>query len=189
MKKITLFLPLIVFLLTSCSFQNTKENDEVKKDQDLRKIEVFFTDSKESKNKDSDLSFIAVKREIKKDENEIEAGVTELLLGPTQKEEKSGIMSEIPVGTRLIKVEESEDEILVDLSNQYLTGGGSASVQVRYLQLFKTINNLSPNKKIFLQIEGKDPKTIAGEGLEVSQPLKKIEDYTEKFEKTEDLQP
>ena len=85
--------------------------------------------------------------------------------------------------------EESEDEVLVDLSSQYLTGGGSAAVQLKYLQIYKTLKKICPSKDIYLNVEGKSLKTIGGEGLEVTQPITKINDYTQKYEKTKDVQP
>ena len=98
-------------------------------------------------------------------------------------------MSEVPVGTRLINVEESEDDVLVDISPQYLTGGGSATMQLRYIQIYNTLKKIAPLKDIYLKVDGKVLKTIGGEGLEVTQPITKINDYTKKYEKTETVQP
>lgn len=179
-----LSLTLILFL-TSCTFLPKESKvSEPLIGEDYQTVKIYFTKSKEG----GDLSFAAVTRKVPKKGSKLDYALRELFLGPTKQELKMGIMSEIPVGTRLIKIEESEDELLVDLSSQYLVGGGSASVQLRYLQLYKTLTTLEPRKKFYLHVDGKELKTIAGEGLEVTQPLTMINDYTKKYEKIDEMQ-
>ena len=55
---------------------------------------------------------------------------------------------------------------------------------------------LGKTRKIFkkipvdMHVDGKNIKTIGGEGLEITQPLSMINDYTEKHEEAEeDVQP
>ena len=190
-KNLALFntvLLLILFLSGCSSPQATEEHDrylELPFSRNLKEVKIYFTKSKTP----AELSFVAVSRKVSKDDSIVGAALKELFLGPSKTEELQGIMTEIPIGTRLIKVEESEDEVLVDLSSQYLTGGGSAAMQLRYLQIYKTLKKICPFKELYLNIEGKNLKTIGGEGLEVTQPLTKIDDYTRKREKTEDVQP
>lgn len=186
MRKILILIliaPLV--FLCSCSSSEKTKGTNFKQSSYGKFVRVFFTKSSEEKK----LALVNVKRPVEKDSAPLEVAIKELLLGPTGEESEEGIRTEIPVGTRLIKVEESNDDILVDLSNQFLTGGGSASVQLRYIQLFKTLEVLAPGKKVYLHIEGSEPKTIGGEGLEVIQPLRKIEDYTKDFSKSKDLKP
>ena len=185
-----LFLVLsLVFFISGCSNPQRSQDSggliELPFSGNSREVKVYFTKSKAPE----ELSLILVSRRISKDDSVTGAALKELFLGPTKGEELRGIMTEVPVGTRLIKVEESEDEVLVDLSSQYLTGGGSAAMQLRYLQIYKTLKKISPYKNIYLNVEGKSLKTIGGEGLEVTQPLTKINDYTKKHEKTENVQP
>jgi len=184
-KKVSLFLSMLLLLFCqfSCSLLNPKEKGVFKRS--ITKAKVYFV---KSTGKD-DISLVPITRRISSDDSPIDATLGELFLGPTKKEQLKGLMSEIPEGTRLIKSEVSEDEIVVDLSSQFVTGGGSAAVQLKYLQLYKTLNDIAPDKKIFLHVDGKPIKTIGGEGLEVTQPIMIINDYTEKYEKTENLQP
>ena len=179
--KLPIFVYCIIFFLTSCSMGK----ESLIFDQGTKEIKVYFTKSKSPE----EISFVPVKRKVHKEDSSIDATLRELFLGPTKKEEIKGIMTEIPLGTRLIKVEESDDDILIDLSSQFLTGGGSATMQLRYLQLYKTLKNIAFGKTIYLYADGKSIKTIGGEGLEVSQPLMNIGDYTKKPETSEDLQP
>ena len=173
-----------MLLVTSCS-RNLETPSDFSFGLNTKEVKIYFTKSKTP----SDIVFVPITRKIPKEDTVVDGALRELFLGPTKQEELKGIMTEVPVGTRLIKVEESEDEILIDVSSQYVTGGGSATVQLRYLQLYKTLNNLEPDKKIYLQIDGKNIKAIGGEGLEITQPLSKINDYTKKYDKVDGVQP
>ena len=177
----------LLLLTTACSVLQKSINSwkDLTTERNMQEVQIYFTKSKGAEN----VFFIPVVRKISKDNSIVDGTLKELLLGPTKQEQLKGIMTEIPIGTRLIKIEESEDEILIDLSPQYLTGGGSASVQLRYLQLYKTFRGVTPGKKLYLHVDGKTLKTIGGEGLEVSQPLMSINDYTKKYEKTDGVEP
>lgn len=182
---------LIILLVVSClilfcgSCGRNEERHGFPFELNTKAVKIYFLKSKGKEN----IYFVTVQRKIPNEESLVNSAVKELFLGPTQHEELKGIMTEIPIGTRLIKVEESEDEVLVDVSSQYVTGGGSATMQLRYLQLYKTLRNIAPDKKIYLLVDGKNIKTIGGEGLEVNQPLTKINDYTKKYENTDNVQP
>ncbi|MBI3308857.1 MAG: GerMN domain-containing protein [Candidatus Melainabacteria bacterium] len=187
-KLISIFFLCFTFVCTSCNIQTSIHDPSLEEEVSLKETvttKICFTRSKDPK----DLALVNVQRRVPKGENIIDATLKELFLGPTKREMLQGIMTEIPVGTRLIKIEESEDAILVDLSSQYLVGGGAASVQLRYLQLYRTLKSLVPKKKLYLHVDGKNIKAIAGEGLEVTQPLSAIDDYTKTHEKSDDLQP
>ena len=172
----------LTLMLTACS---TTSKDRSHKPKNMNEVKVYFTKTKEAKK----LFFVPVKRFVSKEDNTVSAALRELFLGPTKKERTKGIMTEIPVGTRLIDVEEADDEVLVDVSSQLLTSGGSATVQLRYLQIYKTLSDMRPNKEFYLNVEGMTLKAIGGEGLEVKQPLAEIPDYTEEHEPTENVQP
>lgn len=181
-----------LFLFLGCNRPpdpNQKLNTEAKKgrlfDINSKEVKVFFTKSKGP----GEISLVSVARKVPKDDSLVYASIRELFLGPTRSEELRKIMTEIPLGTRLINIEESGDEIHVNVSSQYTAGGGSATMQLRYLQIYKTLKKIVPFKDIYLLVDGKPIKTIGGEGLEVTQPLIKINYYTEKFEKTDGLQP
>ena len=185
-----LLAPAVLFF--GCSLgpsDSTKTSKGEKKggifDSNSQEIKVYFTRSKSP----GEIALVPVARKISKDDSLVYASVKELFLGPTKSEELKKIMTEIPLGTRLINIEESGDEIHLNISSQYTVGGGSATMQLRYLQIYKTLKKIAPFKEVYLLVDGKPVKTIGGEGLEVTQPLTKINDYTQKFEKTEGLQP
>ena len=183
---------LCLLFQTACSYlYNSEELGKSKNpifsgDKSLREVKIYFTKSLG----EEEIILVPIARKILNEDSIINGALKELFLGPTELEERKSIMTEIPVGTRLIKVEESNDEVLIDLSNQFLIGGGSAAMQLRYLQIYKTLKRVVPKKKLYLYVEGKSIKTIGGEGLEITQPLTMINDYTEKYEKIdEDVQP
>lgn len=186
-KNIFIIFIFLACLLTSCSAPQVSETDEegTQSSSSGTKVKIYFTKSTKSKG----VALVPIVRNVPVDKNEIDSALRELFLGPTKSEIKQGIMTEIPVGTRLIKVEESDDEILIDVSSQYLIGGGSASVQLRYLQLYNTLQRIARDKKFYLHVDGKTLTTLASEGLEVTQPLSRIEDYTKKYEEAKDVQP
>ncbi|GEM_PF-1922469 len=184
----------VLILNTACSSLTDTEKKLDKENLDNR-FNVFGKNTKETKvyftkikGKD-ELLFIPVTRKVDDENSFVAESLKELFLGPTKQEELKGIMTEIPIGTRLIKVEQSEDDILIDISSQFVTGGGSAAMQLRYLQIYKTLRKIAPQKKLYLYVDGKPIKTIGGEGLEITQPLTKINDYTQINEKNSNVEP
>lgn len=185
LKKIFNFVTLSILLISISACSTIKNTENILNIKPPKEVTLYFTKSKKS----DEVHFVITKRKISSNDNIIDITLRELLLGPTKEEEENGIMTEIPTGTRLIKIDENEDKLLVDLSNQFIAGGGSATIQLRYLQFYKTLKKIAPDKKIYLNVGGKTLKTIGGEGLEVTQPITKIYDYTEKFEKNDEIQP
>lgn len=177
----------LLLITTSCSIPQKLPLDlkNLSFEKNYEVVKIYFTKFKGTEN----IFLIPVTRKIPKENSILDSSLRELFLGPTKNEEFKGVMTEIPIGTRLINISESEDEVLINLSSQYLTGGGAASMQVRYLQLYRTLKNIVPGKNLYLQVEGKEVKTIGGEGVEITQPLKKINDYTKKYEKIDSVQP
>lgn len=192
--KSFLLITIILILSTACSLvPYTGEKADKRNSgnhfnvfgKDTKETKVYFTKTKGK----GELLFIPVTRNINEENGFVAESLKELFLGPTKQEELKGIMTEIPIGTRLIKVEQSEYDILIDISSQFVTGGGSAAMQLRYLQIYKTLRKIAPQKKLYLYVDGKPIKTIGGEGLEVTQPLTKINDYTQINEKNSNVEP
>lgn len=79
--------------------------------------------------------------------------------------------SAIPPGTKLLNLTVKENNVSVDLSKEFMTGGGSASMQGRLGQVIYTATSLNPQAKVFLYIEGKKIESLGGEGLVIDQPI------------------
>ncbi len=114
-----------------------------------------------------------VKREIWSNKSIIFAVIEELLKGPRSKEKEENFFTEIPSSTRLIEVRESPENIIINLSKEFETGGGSETMIYRLKQVAYTILEIENEKPVFLELDGEKIKYISGEGVEVPQPLEK----------------
>ena len=114
---------------------------------------------------------VSVKREFSIKQS-LENTISMLLSGPTIKETKEGIYTEIPKNVELISVKETPDSVIVNLSAAFGQGGGSQSIENRVSQLSKTVKNRVKNKKVYLYIDNKEVEYLGGEGIYIAQPLK-----------------
>ncbi|MBK8191048.1 MAG: GerMN domain-containing protein [Vampirovibrionales bacterium] len=97
--------------------------------------------------------------------------LSQLLKGPETQETADGYFSEIPKGTRLLSVRQSQGRYRVNLSQQFTAGGGSSSMQQRMKQLQQTILGVEKRVPVFVDIEGKQLDVLGGEGVVVQEPL------------------
>lgn len=104
------------------------------------------------------------------DGTKIKYAITNLLQGPTKKEQAKGIYSEIPQGTKLVSIEEKPNKVIVNLSGNFEQGGGTDGLYKRLYQLIKTANK-NTTLDVYLYIDGKQAEIIGGEGIMINQPL------------------
>lgn len=97
----------------------------------------------------------------------LKAAVEQLLAGPAN----STVATTIPRETQLRSFSVGEDGVHIDLSKEFTTGGGTASMTARVAQVLYTATSLNPNAQVWLSIEGEPLKTLGGEGLLVEQPM------------------
>ncbi|AFY74168.1 sporulation/spore germination protein [Synechococcus sp. PCC 7502] len=83
------------------------------------------------------------------------------------------LYSAIPTDTKVLDLRVTGNDIYLNLSKQFTSGGGSDSMRGRLIQLLYTATSLNPNANLFLSVEGKPLDYLGGEGLEVSQPLRR----------------
>lgn len=123
---------------------------------------------------DKDKTEIApVTRQVPKNIKRLNFALTELLKGPSLEEQKNGYFTEIPYNTAVLGIQENEDKIIVNLSKDFEINGGSASMTTRLKQFNYTVLEVIQDKPVYLELSGKKAEYIGGEGVEVSQPLKK----------------
>ncbi|MBF2063877.1 MAG: GerMN domain-containing protein [Calothrix sp. C42_A2020_038] len=79
--------------------------------------------------------------------------------------------STIPSGTKVLDVKVENDSVRVNLSEEFTSGGGSASMTGRVGQVVYTATSLNPNAKVYIDVNGKQLDVLGGEGLELDQPL------------------
>ena len=143
------------------------DEEEVKKKEDTY-ITVFFI----GKNENGEELYRAVKRKYDKTENgqQLSFAVSRLIEGPNQIEREKGIYSEIPTGTKVISVVETDKKAIVNLTSAFDQGGGTDGLYKRLYQLVKTANK-NTKLPVYLYIDNKQVDVIGGEGLMINQPL------------------
>ena len=151
-------------VFTKSTVQEPIQANKLNKKNDIQKYEYSFWFYSNSG------KLISLKREyaVKQDIVNI---IQTLLRGPTILEERKGIYSEIPKNTKLLSIKQENNSVIVDLSEEFSSGGGTDSLEHRLKQLSKTIKNVSGNKQVYLYIEGKRVEYLGGEGVYVKQPI------------------
>ncbi len=150
--------PSIPTLLIPGNSQDTKDAEE-------KIAEVYWI-----KTTDKSLEFVPLPVTIEKSaqsEINLESMFKRLLAGSSNQDYTTAI----PKGTKLISIKTTGNEVYVNLSKQFTTGGGSASMIGRLGQIIYTATSLNPKAKVWLEIEGETLETLGGEGVMVEQPL------------------
>ena len=132
--------------------------------QKIKTVKIYVTDSKgklRSVNRKCDTSI---------EKSCFAFAIKELISAPTQWEKNRGLSSEIPSNTKILSVREGSNNILIDLSPAFESGGGAESTYIRVHQLIKT-SQANTNQPVFLYINGKQANVIGGEGIMIKQPL------------------
>ena len=159
--------------------QTTKEPEELELSEEGKRI-LGDSEQKEKIENTARIYFLKLnndgttenyisKRELK--EKSLKNAINALLKGPDEQERKAGVYSEIPNGTKLISVINSEDKIIINLNSEFQYGGGTDSINNRLKQLVKTVVAILPDKNIYLYIEGKQVDVMGGDGVMITQPL------------------
>jgi spore germination protein GerM len=76
----------------------------------------------------------------------------------------------IPPETRLLSLSTDRKGTHINLSQEFISGGGSASMSSRLAQIIYTAST-SPDDPIWLSVEGKPLENLGEEGILVSQPM------------------
>jgi len=148
----------------------TEEQPEQEKPKQAKDyVYVFFI----AQNSKGDEVYRAVKREYAPEvdgTSRLKFALKALVNGPSAKEKKLGVYTEVPAGTRLISVTETPSKVVINLSGEFELGGGTDGLYKRLFQLIKTSKRNS-NLPIYLQLNGKQVDVIGGEGIMINQPL------------------
>ncbi|ODG97385.1 spore germination protein [Nostoc sp. KVJ20] len=97
----------------------------------------------------------------------LESAFQSLLAGPTEGTDSTTI----PKGTKLLGLKTENDEVHVNLSEDFTSGGGSTSMMGRVGQVVYTATSLNPKAKVYIDVNGKPLDVLGGEGVELQQPL------------------
>lgn len=97
----------------------------------------------------------------------LETAFQALLAGPTEGTDSTTI----PQGTKLLGLKADNNEVHVNLSQDFTSGGGSASMVGRVGQIVYTATTLNPDAKVYIEVDGQPLEVLGGEGVEIEQPL------------------
>ncbi len=97
----------------------------------------------------------------------LEAAFKTLLAGPSEGTDSTTI----PQGTQLLGLKAENNDVHVNLSENFTTGGGSTSMMGRVGQVVYTATSLNPQAKVYIEVNGKPLEVLGGEGVELEQPL------------------
>jgi hypothetical protein len=113
---------------------------------------------------------VAVLREIPGTKSVATAAVNALLAGPTTAEAGRSISTSVPDGSQLLGLSIASGVATVDLSAEFESGGGSASVLTRLGQMVYTLTQFPTVKSVVFQIEGETKTVFSSEGVVLDKP-------------------
>jgi hypothetical protein len=118
------------------------------------------------------VGLVPVLREVPKSTAVAKAAMTALLAGPTKSESGDRrISTAIPDGTALLGVSAKNGVATVDLSTDFDSGGGSASMQYRLAQVVYTLTQFSTIKSVVFQVDGETVTVFGSEGIVLDGPV------------------
>ena len=124
--------------------------------------EVWFT---------RDESLFMVKRTQESTPRIGTAALESLLAGPNTQEQAAAVGSQIPAGTQLLGLNVDSGIATVDLTSEFESGGGSASMNMRIAQVVYTLTQFPTVKGVLFQLDGQRVDVLGGEGVIVDQPV------------------
>lgn len=93
-------------------------------------------------------------------------GAIEALLdGPDEVASAAGMSSEIPEGTELLDLANDDGLARVDLSSEFVSGGGSLSMEARAAQVVFTLTQFDTIERVTFLIDGVEVDGLGGEGV------------------------
>lgn len=116
---------------------------------------------------------VPVLREIPKTPAVGAAAMRELLAGPNAKElgARPAMYTTVPTGTELLGLSISNGVATVNLSREFESGGGSASMLGRLAQVVYTLTQFSSVDKVTFQLDGQPVTVFGGEGVVLDAPV------------------
>jgi germination protein M len=115
---------------------------------------------------------VPVLREVPKTTLVATAAMDALLAGPTSDESGDRtITSAVPDGSRLLGLSIRNGVATVDLSTEFDSGGGSASMRYRLGQVVYTLTQFATVRSVVFQIEGQTVTVFGSEGIVLDGPV------------------
>ena len=99
------------------------------------------------------------------------AAIEAVLEGPEDFEQDYGLTTAVPEGTQLLGLVIEDGIARVDLTSEFESGGGSASMQTRLAQIVYTITQFPTVKGVLFSLDGEPIDVLGGEGVVIDHPL------------------
>jgi germination protein M len=100
------------------------------------------------------------------------AALGDLLVGPSTAEHDDGVGTQIPDGTELLGLAIDHGIATVDLTSEYESGGGTASMTMRLAQVVCTLDQFPTVRGVLFQLDGQAVDVLGGEGIVIDHPLR-----------------
>jgi hypothetical protein len=125
---------------------------------------------------------VPVLRQVPKTKAVGAAAIEELLKGPNDAElgARPAMYTTIPDNTRFLGLTIDGGVATVNLSKEFESGGGSASVLGRLAQVVYTLTQFPTVKSVRFQLDGEDVTVFSGQGVVLDQPVGR-DDYTDQL--------
>ncbi|MGH2756060.1 MAG: Gmad2 immunoglobulin-like domain-containing protein [Actinomycetota bacterium] len=98
------------------------------------------------------------------------AALETLLQGPSDLESEVEVQTVIPAGTELLDLTVADGVATVDLSGEYASGGGSASMFARLAQVVYTLTQFGTVDGVLFELDGERVETFSSEGIGLDGP-------------------
>jgi len=109
------------------------------------------------------------------------AAMNALLAGPTASESGDRtVTTAIPTGSRLLGLTIKNGIATADLSTEFDSGGGSASMHYRLAQVVYTLTQFSTVRSVVFQVEGETVTVFGSEGIVLGGPVGRA-DYADQL--------
>ena len=125
-----------------------------------------------------DEKLVPVRRQVDETRAVGRAALNALFEGPTADESAASppLTTSVPEGTILLGLDIADGLATVDLSREFETGGGSASMFGRLAQVVYTLTQFPTVKQVAFQLDGEPVTVFSGEGIVLDEPSDR-EDY------------
>jgi hypothetical protein len=101
------------------------------------------------------------------------AALESLLAGPDDFEDGYGLSTAVPDGTQLLGLTITDGIATVDLTSEFESGGGSASMQARLAQVVYTLTQFPTVDGVLFSLDGEPIDVLGGEGVIIDHPLQR----------------
>jgi hypothetical protein len=116
-------------------------------------------------------SLFVVRREQPSTPRIATAAMESLLSGPSAREQAAAVGSQIPAGTQLLGLTIEDEVATIDLTSEFESGGGSASMNMRIAQVVYTLTQFPTVKGVLFELDGQRVDVLGGEGIVVDEPV------------------